>query len=366
MFKNLFFTLLLSVSSLFSNAQVNIVSSMFNAFNVSEQTLLYANIMNSGEEQDAYLEAKLYNGLNQPIMSVKSNVFKLRNGLNNTAQISISSSSVIYGSDNDAQYIKTMHQLPSGKFRFCLFVVPASNSEPVDFCEEFENETSTFLFLINPADQDTIETKTPILLWNHSDPFTLLKQGEMYRLILVEQKKDQSADAAINVNSPLLKLDFLTRHDVQYPFDATKLENGKKYAWQVHKIINNVVVNKTEAWEFVIKPDVETLYNKYVEISKEPRPSVYYATGKKIFFTFKEEYYSNKNLKISITPENKETLTNVKVKEDDVLNPKINSKESGENKYEIDLNELNIESGYYFLNIINEKGQVYQLKFYVN
>lgn len=358
------FSVLIS-TNLFS--QINILNSMFNAFNVSEDALLYANIMNTGDQQEVHLEAKLFNGLNQPVLTVRSISFNLKNGLTNTAQLSLKSNSTEYTSSNDAQYIKTMHQLPSGKFRYCLFVVPTINNEGADLCEEFENEANTFLFLINPPDKDTIESKNPILLWNHSDPFSLLKQGEMYRLILVEQKNDQSADAAINVNSPILKLDFLTKHDVQYPFDGYKLENGKKYGWQVQKIINNIVVNKTEAWEFIIKPEVETLYNKYVELSSGINPSTYIAAGNKIFFTFKEEYYtSSNNLKITITPENKTALKNVKAKEDLSVNQKMNSKEVGDNKYEIDLNQLGIETGYYYLNITNEKGKSYQLKFYVN
>ncbi len=367
MFKKIAILIFLFSISFKINSQINILNSMFNAFNVSDETLLFANIMNNGDEQDVYIESKLYNGLNQPILIVKSNVFKLKNGVTNTAQIGLKTNSSEYTNSNDAQYIKTMHQLSSGKFRLCVFVIPTTNVEGSDLCEEFENETTSFLFLVNPPDKDTIETKTPILLWNHSDPFSLLKQGEMYRLIMVEEKKDQSADAAINVNAPILKLDFLTKHDVQYPFDGYKLEGGKKYGWQVQKVINNVVVNKTEAWEFIIKPELEQIYNKYVEITSGSNSSTYIAAGNKIFFTFNEEYYTSSNkLSITITPENKIALKNVKVKEDAKANQKINSKEVGENKYEIDLNELNIETGYYYLNITNEKGKSYQLKFYVN
>lgn len=364
--KSLIIIFSLIISSNFY-CQINILNSMFNAFNVSEEALLYANIMNIGDQQEVHLEAKLFNGLNQPVLTVRSVSFNLKNGLTNTAQISLKSNSADYTNSNDAQYIKTMHQLPSGKFRYCLFVIPTVNNEGADLCEEFENEANTFLFLINPPDKDTIESKTPILLWNHSDPFSLLKQGEMYRLILVEQKNNQSADAAINVNTPILKLDFLTKHDVQYPFDGYKLESGKKYGWQVQKIINNVVVNKTEAWEFNIKPDLDIIYNKYVEIASGGNSSTYFATGNKIFFTFKEEYYTSSNkLSLTIAPENKPALKNAKAKEDVIINQKINSKEIGDNKYEIDLNELRIETGYYYLNITNEKGKSYQLKFYVN
>ncbi len=128
-------------------SQISIVNSMFNAYNINPEALIYANIMNnSGVDQDIYLEATLYNGLNQPVNHVVSNVFSLKKGLNNTAQKGITVKSCDYTSGNDAQYIKTSHQLPSGKFKYCLAVRSTANIEGDDICEEFENESTSFLF----------------------------------------------------------------------------------------------------------------------------------------------------------------------------------------------------------------------------
>lgn len=349
-------------------SQINVVNTMFNAFNVTPNALIYANIMNMGEETEVFAEASLYNSQNQVINHVISSSFTLRKGINNTAQFGISVKSSEYSNGNDAQFIKTNHQLPSGKFKYCITIKSVSNSiEGDELCDEFENESNSFLFLTSPFDKDTIESNTPLLIWNHSDPFTLMQQGETYRMLVVELKNDQTADAGVNINSPILQNNFLTRHDIQYPFDAPKLESGKRYGWQVQKIINNIIVNKTEAWEFVLKPENKENYDKYIELKPNYGSGIYEIHGSKLYFTFNQEYYSHSNqLSVSIIPENQNPLNNPKLKEDKSTgSPKINYKTLGDNKYEIDLNALKINEGYYYLNIIDEKKQEFKLKFHV-
>lgn len=358
--------LLFTVICVTSGAQVNIVNTLFNAYNVTPEAMCMANLTNTGGDADVFLEARITNGSNQAVLTVQTALFKLKTGLTNTSQAGLKLSSIVYGGSNDAEYMRTMHQLPSGKYRYCLIVRGTGSIEGDEYCDEFENETTSFLFLVNPPDKDTIETPNPILLWNHSEPFSLLHQGEMYRMVIVELNKDQGAESGINVNSPKYMANFLTRHDVIYPFDATKLEPGKRYGWQVQKVINGVITNKTEAWEFVMKPDRSSSYNKYVEVGPAENSQVYVAEGRKLFFVFNEAYYSaGKTLKASIVNDQGSPVKNVKAKEDTKEGAKVNVKENGHNRYEIDLDELGLETGFYSLLIANEKGQSSKLKFYV-
>ncbi|MBI3518034.1 MAG: hypothetical protein HY062_01585 [Bacteroidetes bacterium] len=346
-------------------AQVNIVNSLFNAYNVSSDALLFSNIMNLGEEEDVYLEATLFNGLNMPVLHVLSSPFKLKKGLNNTAQMGIAVKSSEYTTGNDAQYIKTAHQLPSGKFRYCLVVKSTSGAiEGDDLCEEFENEATSFLFLVSPSDKDTIENKNPILIWNHSDPFTLLQQGEMYRLILVELKDDQSADAGINVNSPVLMSNFLTRHDIQYPFDAPALKEGNRYGWQVQKIINNVVVNKTEAWEFVMKPLPLDYSYKYIKLKESVDASFITIRSNTLYFRI-DEVYNTVSLKLNIYDEKNHKIQPKVTNEIRSKTKGDNLKTIGYNAYELDLLDYNLSKGFYVLEVINQKNNKSYLKFYV-
>lgn len=349
-----------------AGAQVTILSAQFNAYNVTPDGMCLASLSNSGGEADVFLEARIMNGSNQPVLTVQTALFKLRSGLTNTSQAGLKLSSIVYGGSSDAEYMRTMHQLPSGKYRYCLYVRGTGTIEGDEYCDEFENESTSFLFLVNPPDKDTIETPNPLLLWNHSEPFSLLHQGEMYRMMIVELNKDQGAEAGINVNPPKYMANFLTRHDVIYPFDATRLEAGRRYGWQVQKVANGVITNKTEAWEFVMKPGKTASNNKYVEVGTGENSQVYVAEGRKLFFVFNEAYYSpGKALKVAIVNDRGEPLKNVKARDDKKEGQKINVKENGHNRYEIDLDELGLEAGFYSLLITNEKGQASKLKFYV-
>lgn len=355
---------LFSFTCLAAGAQVNIVNILFNAYNATPEAMCMANLMNTGSDVDVFLEARVMNSANQTVLTVQTATFRLKSGMTNTSQAGLKLSSTVYSGGHDAEYMRTMHQLPSGKYRYCLIVRGIGNIEGDEYCEELENETTSFLFLVNPADKDTIETPNPILLWSHSEPFNVLHQGEMYRMIVVELTKDQGAEAGINVNPPKYIASFLTRHDVIYPFDATKLEPGKRYGWQVQKLSNGVVTNKTEAWEFVIRSEKPSPGNKYVEVGPE-NSQVYVTEGRTLFFVFNEAYYSaGKDLKISIVNDRGEPVKNVKARVDKE-GQKINVKENGHNRYEISLDELGLETGFYTLLIANEKGQTSKLKFYV-
>lgn len=338
---------------------------MFNAFNVSDDALLYSNIMNLGDEEEVYLEATLYNGLNVPIVHVLSIPFKLSKGLNNTAQISIRVKSSDYSNGNDAQYVRTAHQLPSGKFKYCLVVKSTSGAiEGDDLCEEFENESNSFLFLINPTDKDTIENKNPLLIWNHSDPFTLMQQGESYRMVVVDLKEDQSADAGLNVNSPILMSNFLTRHEIQYPFDAPELNEGGRYGWQVQKIINNVVVNKTEAWEFVIKPLPSDYAYKYIKLKEALDASYINVKSNTLYFRI-DEVYNTVSLKVNIYDGKNRKISPKVTNEVRSKTKGDNLKTIGYNAYELDLLNYNLSQGFYVLEVVNQKNNKSYLKFYV-
>ena len=125
-------------------------------------------------------------------------------------------------------------------------------------------------------------------------------------------------------------------------------------------------MNKTEAWEFIVRAPLLQEEQRYVEISQGLNTNAYVVSNQKIFFTFREDYSTSaKNLAIKIIPENENAIKNIKAKTD-MEKGEVNMKQEGENKYVIDLNAYGIETGYYYLRITNEKGQVYQLKFFVN
>lgn len=350
--------------SIILKGQVSVVSIQLQTYNVTPDAMLSATISNLGGDQQVQIVSKLYNFNNEILLSVKSTPFIAKKGLNSPFDGTRKVSGVEYSVGNQAEYIKTTHGLPSGTYRVCIDVIQSQTVEVLDqFCDELESDYNQFLFLVYPADNDTIESTTPVLIWSHSEPFSVLSQGESYRMVVSEIKDKQDADEAISINSPLMLKNYLTTHNLQYPYDAKELIAGGRYAWQVQKIANGVITNKTEAWEFIVRKDKPLVDNKYTSLRKVLDAGYYFAANDKIFFRFDEEYASDK---ISIKIYNsKRELVKPKAHSEEINKSIVNYKQNGYNRYEINLNELEVETGFYTLETKNGNGELYLLKFYV-
>jgi hypothetical protein len=239
-----------------------------------------------------------------------------------------------------------------------------------DFCEELEADFNQYLYLVNPFDGDTIDSRYPILSWMHSEPFSLLNQGEFYRMIVSEIKKGQSADEAITVNNPVMVKSYLKEHQLQYPYDARELKDGTPYAWQVQKLSDGVVINKTEAWAFNTRMPDETRSLKYVALKRELDGSFCTAYDGVAYFKFSEEYKTAGQLTFSLR-DIKSQLVKVEISKDGTTGKEKNSstgpqlKISGDNRYMINLNGAKLSSGFYTLEIKNEKNESFYLKLFL-
>jgi len=362
--KRLSFILFFLLARLIVNSQeVSVVNIQLMPYNVTPDAMLSASIMNSGSEQQVQIVSILYNSNNELLFTVKSAPFVLKSGLNAPLGGSRSIASADYSSNNQANYLQTTHGLSSGTFKVCVDVISTKTGGSVDqFCDEIESDFNQYIYLLYPSDNDSIETTTPILLWNHSEPFSALASNEYFRMIVSDIKGDQTADEAVIINTPLMLRNNLTTHTLQYPYDAPQLKKGKQYAWQVQKISNGIVINKTEAWKFSIVIENPVADVKYVALKKVLDAGYHKVENNKLFFKFEEEYVSGK---ISCIIYNSKRGTIVpRVKSEGVTTNDLNFKQNGYNRYEINLNELEIKKGYYTLEAKNEKGETFLLKFY--
>ncbi len=351
-------------------SQVTVVSALYTTYNITPNSLMQINVLNSQSNTvGVIIESIVYNANHEPVLTVKTNPIQLVPGVNIISNNSPSFQLVQYAPTKQAEYVRNTKRMPSGIYRFCSTIKTISNSEAIDYyCEDQQSDFSNFLVLTYPMDKDTIEIKNPLLNWNHSEPFDILTSGEYYKLILVELKEGQSAEDGININNPIYMKDFLTTHQVQYPMDAPALKPGGKYAWQVQKVTNNMVTNKTEAWEFIMKKPKIQPEIKYARLSKDLNASFFTVTGSKLFFTFQKEYSDDHLVNCKIIQSNtteiipdfeSATLVNV---DEDTTSPKIN--ELG--RYYINLQGLNLSTNaYYFLEVLNRKGEKSYIKFYI-
>jgi hypothetical protein len=359
----LLISIFLLVLSYQLSAQLVIVSAHVESFNVTPQSLCNVSIMNPGMDMKIVLESKIANNSGEMILKVRTSAILIKNGINNMSSLTFGLSSVEYGSSTQANYVKTMHILPCGYFNYCCRIVEYNAEVGDEYCEDIESTMNSFLNLVLPYDKDSIEQGNPLLVWTHSEPFNALAQGESFRLVLTELKKDQSAEVAVLNNIPLFFKEYLTAHQLQYPPDAAELEKGKSYAWQVQKISKGNMIDKTEAWSFVVKPDYVVKDNKYATLKKTLDASYYIAANNKIFFRFDEDYYSNSlNYNIYNGKHEKVKLV-VKSDEKSKNAATVAIKIAGINRYMLDLSSTSLSSEIYTLEVINEKNEHFLLKF---
>jgi hypothetical protein len=364
-------SILLSITALCSgllSAQVSVTGSTLTPYVVTPSTICNITLLNSQAETSVSMEATISNSAGEILLRVRTSSFRVGNGVTvvQPSMFTITQSS--FSSSPQSAFIQAQKQLPSGLFKHCVHILNAGGETEDEFCQDMESDNNSFLNLVYPADRDTIETTTPLLTWIHSEPFNLLTPGESFRIVLVKLNAGQDAEAAVTANQPLTIIQNLFRHDVQYPFDAAKLVEGQTYAWQVQKMAagGQSIIAKTESWQFTIKSNVSAAENKYAVLKKKPDGGFYTAANNKLFFRFEEDYrgdklncviYDEKHQAINPTPENESKKSENQ--------SGVEAKNNGLNHFEIDLDVLHLKTGFYYLEVRNEKNELFVLKFYV-
>jgi hypothetical protein len=361
LFLLVYITLFTVASSLFG--QITITNSSFNSFNVTPNSLCRITLLNgSGITGEAYLEAEVRNAANDRLIAVQSNVFTIKPGINTILPSTISFASIAYSGSNQAEFLRVQNKLPSGVFTYCVRVVPIGQIEEGDeYCESLDGNEDALLYLVYPLHEEVIETPQPVLMWMHSEPFNLLAPGEYFRLNVVELFDGQSADAGIGTNQAIFSKNYINSHQVPYPQDAKLLEPGKRYGWVVQKISNGNIVARTEAWEFSLSKTGNDKRNVYVLLKKQLDGSVYVPQNDRLYFRFDERYVSGQ-LDCTIRNEKRELIVPEIKSENGNAD---NTKTSGANMYELDLQPYKLKNGYYVLEVVNEKNEKYLLKFII-
>lgn len=216
---------------------------------------------------------------------------------------------------------------------------------------------------IAPFDKDSIKTHYPLFSWTYLGQRAANNERDFYRFILVELLDDkQSAEAGIVMNRPIIKMDFVVGTQFFYPYDAPELEKGKRYAWQVQRIQNKILIDKSEAWWFII-PLEPIVPIQYYKITSKHDGQLYQTIDNKIHIEYYEAY-SQKALNYYVLNEKGERVQ-TKIfrsiyKQDPVLNGDLSP---GVNFLIIDLG--NVPNGIYELVVTDAKRRKYRMKFVV-
>lgn len=242
------FYFLLQTSFEVNAQQIVIVRKAYSGYNASIGAMFDISLFSSAPEQEIIVHSKLLNSDAITLIDASTAPFTINPGSHSLAELGAQIESQYYGASDLAEYIRSRHVLPDGVFVLC-YTITSKNSESIllEVCDEIESEKLSELILVSPFDEAEIETKTPLLVWNHNEPFELLGESDFFNLTVAEVKDGQNAEVALQSNIHLLSIDHLLSHQIMYPIDAKELEEGKTYSWMVQKISRGKVVQRTEA-----------------------------------------------------------------------------------------------------------------------
>jgi hypothetical protein len=228
----------------------------------------------------------------------------------------------------------------------------------------FVSRCQEAILLNLPYDGDTIHTKNPVLTWSVLGNLPIDSEREYYQLTLVELATNQDAATGILMNPPRIRRERLMQQQLMYPFDAPALQYGKRYGWQVQKVMNNAIVDQSEAWEFTLILPPENTPQYYLMKHVEDG-AVYSLQEGKLYFMFQEDYQLEE-LKFRLLNDRRQVIAKNIIfnEEDGQYAQEINVKKIGDNYFKMVIGS-SLPIGIYLLEVRNGKNQRYLLKFQV-
>jgi len=97
---------------------------------------------------------------------------------------------------------------------------------------------------------------------------------------------------AINYNVPLINRGNLFSNQLQFPFNAPQLKEGKRYAWQVTVYNEKTILKKSEIWTYTVKCEEkkEQSSGESFRELKETEDGNFYVANKILRFSFNNPY----------------------------------------------------------------------------
>ncbi|WP_343748369.1 hypothetical protein [Fluviicola sp.] len=217
------------------------------------------------------------------------------------------------------------------------------------------------IVLISLDDKDTIDYRYPVFNWYYvSAPDG--RDNVKYNYVLTELHTNQSALTGVTVNQPLLRINGVQGFQLVYPFDAPELQYGKRYGWQLEKTVNNIIVEKSEAWEFTLYKEV-VIPMKYVYLNSDYNATIYQVEGDGFYFKMNSRYKSSGNLKCRVLNENAEDME-VQLGEDQKIGANDEPEKSGREFHYLRTDVY--PAGIYTLIVKDPKGNEYNTRFRIN
>lgn len=341
-----------------SNAQVIVTPSLLNHLDVHPDALLKGVVSSDGQYNvRARAELKLSNG--ELVLSVVSDPFRLSKGMNSLERIT-RANQMVYGTSIRSKNLKTTKQLDTGDYEFCIYIESSDGLEiSADACIPVVVENLLFLDLIDPLNDDSIETRRPTLAWSVSGMQKSIG-GYNYRITLKPILPGQSVVQAFAENQAIFSMEKTSTFMMPFPSSITPLEYGKSYCWAVEVIKDGVPQIQSETWKFSIKPPLIEKELKYAVLRKGLANDIYNAPNNRVYLSINNGYASS-NILLRLVKEDGTQIEKFTTYEEMTTGKSSIISSEGSNLYKVDLQELNLDDGLYTLYVFNDQNDEFKL-----
>lgn len=296
------------------------------------------------------------------VVKYTSATHDLRPGGNVYTPTSFSIANVQYFNKTIAGIENTTKFLPSGDYTWCISIRCVDLKEVCErtlkyesnysACADAHAEPVTPLLLSFPEDESEIEDKRPTFTW--IPPMPIGNDPNMvYTITLVKMLDNQTAEDAIRRNRALYTQNGIKNISLMFPNQLEDLEAGEHYAWQVSAHIGEQHIATSDVWEFEIKE--EERISGFIEL--KPRPSSeFIECSRHLAFAVNKKYAHSKELKYVILKANNEVVMD----QHDLFELSVSE---GSNQFVVELDDLDLESGFYVLRVYDKNGVAGYIRF---
>lgn len=342
-----------------STGQVTFQHVTFQEMQVSPTTFLTITLHNAGGEEEMRFEGEVLGTTGERVLSFASAPVRVPAGISTLGGGQLNMRMFSYGEGELGRHAQLFHRLADGRYRACIRMISGAAEVNDDFCDDISVEELLFLDLVMPWDGDTIDDVRPALTWTWSGGSPKVPDG--IRLVLAPMASGNTAAQAIAAARPVFMVPDVRERTVAFPPGIEALERGRCYAWQVERIKDGRVLDRTAPWSFCVRKHKEPMHNKYVHLDRVRPGAIYEAVDQRIFFRY-DEPYSSEQLTCVIM-DGKEQRIDPQVLDDRAGT--VGARSVGINLYELDLQPYHLPEGFYDLLVRNEKGGSRRLKFHI-
>lgn len=266
--------------------------------------LSLAQIVNTGSEVAGAFKITVKDGNNTGVVSILIPSLTIHPGVNTLNKGVMRSASIRFGESATAALLSQSGRFPEGEYEYCfeLSIPDVKPSMPpviYENCFQQALQPTTPLLLIDPYNGAEICNVRPAFSWQPPMPFV---NSMRYRLIVVPKGDNETPEAAIANNRPVINKGELRQQRINYPVTSPDLVKGQEYAWQVTVYSGTTLISNSEIWTFRIQCDdtLDTLQGgSFRELTVEGNKNFYIVTDGIIRFAF-TNYYNNSQLQYEI------------------------------------------------------------------